>query len=35
MSDELALQTLAQGYSGHLATVSDDGFPYCIPLLYV
>ena len=34
MSDERALQTLAQGYSGHLATVSDDGFPYCIPLLY-
>jgi nitroimidazol reductase NimA-like FMN-containing flavoprotein (pyridoxamine 5'-phosphate oxidase superfamily) len=35
MSDERALQTLAQGYSGRLATVSDDGFPYCIPLLYV
>ena len=35
MSDDLALETLAQGYSGHLATVSEDGFPYCIPLLYL
>jgi nitroimidazol reductase NimA-like FMN-containing flavoprotein (pyridoxamine 5'-phosphate oxidase superfamily) len=34
MSDESALQTLAQGYSGCLAT-SEDGFPYCIPLLYL
>lgn len=35
MSDERARETLAQGYGGHLATVSEDGFPYCIPLLYV
>jgi len=35
MSDERTLQTLAQGYSGRLATVSEDGFPYCIPLLYL
>ena len=35
MSDERALETLAQGYSGRLATVSADGFPYCIPLLYL
>jgi uncharacterized protein len=35
MSDERALETLAQGYSGRLATVSQDGFPYCIPLLYL
>jgi nitroimidazol reductase NimA-like FMN-containing flavoprotein (pyridoxamine 5'-phosphate oxidase superfamily) len=35
MSDERALETLAHGYSGHLATVSGDGFPYCIPLLYL
>jgi nitroimidazol reductase NimA-like FMN-containing flavoprotein (pyridoxamine 5'-phosphate oxidase superfamily) len=34
MSDERTLETLAQGYSGRLATVSEDGFPYCIPLLY-
>lgn len=26
---------IAQGYSGRLATVSEDGFPYCVPLLYV
>ena len=35
MPDERALETLARGYSGHLATVSEDGFPYCIPLLYL
>ncbi len=35
MSKERALETLAQGYSGHLATVSEDGFPYCIALLYL
>jgi nitroimidazol reductase NimA-like FMN-containing flavoprotein (pyridoxamine 5'-phosphate oxidase superfamily) len=35
MSDERALETLAQGYSGRLATMSEDGFPYCIPLLYL
>ncbi|MCP3470415.1 pyridoxamine 5'-phosphate oxidase family protein [Bradyrhizobium sp. CCGUVB1N3] len=35
MSHERMLEMLAQGYSGHLATVSEDGFPYCIPLLYL
>jgi uncharacterized protein len=35
MSDERVLETLARGYSGRLATVSEDGFPYCIPLLYL
>src|ERR1700680_5181705 len=35
MSDERMLETLAQGDSGRLATVSEDGFPYCIPLLYL
>jgi uncharacterized protein len=35
MSDDRALETLARGYSGRLATVSEDGFPYCIPLLYL
>jgi uncharacterized protein len=34
MSDERML-ALARGYSGRLATVSEDGFPYCIPLLYL
>jgi uncharacterized protein len=32
MSDERALEVLVQGYSGRLATVSEDGFPYCMPL---
>jgi nitroimidazol reductase NimA-like FMN-containing flavoprotein (pyridoxamine 5'-phosphate oxidase superfamily) len=35
MSDQRALETLAQGYIGRLATVSEDGFPYCIPLLHL
>jgi uncharacterized protein len=35
MSDQRMLETLARGYSGRLATVSEDGFPYCIPLLYL
>jgi hypothetical protein len=35
MSPERALEMLAGGYSGRLATVSADGFPYCIPLLYL
>jgi uncharacterized protein len=35
MSDERTLETLSRGYSGRLASVSEDGFPYCIPLLYL
>lgn len=35
MSHDRTLETLAHGYSGRLATVSEDGFPYCIPLLYL
>jgi nitroimidazol reductase NimA-like FMN-containing flavoprotein (pyridoxamine 5'-phosphate oxidase superfamily) len=35
MSDARARQVLAQGYSGRLATIGADGFPYCIPLLYL
>jgi uncharacterized protein len=35
MSEARTLQTLANGYSGRLATVGVDGFPYCIPLLYL
>ena len=26
---------LAEAYCGRLATVGDDGYPYCVPLLYV
>jgi uncharacterized protein len=35
MPEERALDTLARGYSGRLASIGEDGFPYCIPLLYV
>ena len=35
ISDEHALDALVQGFSGCLATVSQDGFPYCVPLLYL
>src|SRR5215468_5144574 len=35
MPEECTLDMLARGYSGRLATMSEDGFPYCIPLLYV
>jgi nitroimidazol reductase NimA-like FMN-containing flavoprotein (pyridoxamine 5'-phosphate oxidase superfamily) len=35
MSEERALETLAKGYCGRVATVGADGYPYCVPLLYV
>lgn len=35
MSDERAHQFLAPGFSGRLATIGEDGYPYCVPLLYV
>jgi len=35
MSEESSLATLSGGFVGRLATVSEDGFPYCIPLLYL
>ena len=35
MSEERLLETLRHGYCGRLATVGADGFPYCVPLLYV
>jgi len=35
MSNDRVLDTLVRGYSGRLATVSEDGFPYCTPLLYL
>ncbi|MBI5130865.1 MAG: pyridoxamine 5'-phosphate oxidase family protein [Rhodopseudomonas palustris] len=35
MSEQRTLETLAAGYSGRLATVGADGFPYCVPLLYL
>lgn len=35
MANERARDMLAAGYCGRLATVSEDGSPYCVPLLYV
>src|SRR5258706_1799522 len=35
MSDERTLETLQRGFCGRLATIGDDGYPYCVPLLYV
>lgn len=35
MTDAQARQALESGFSGRLATVSADGYPYCVPLLYV
>lgn len=35
MPDDRALDALRSGDKGHLATVSEDGSPYCIPILYV
>jgi nitroimidazol reductase NimA-like FMN-containing flavoprotein (pyridoxamine 5'-phosphate oxidase superfamily) len=35
MAEDQTLTTLQRGFAGHLATVSEDGHPYCLPLLYV
>ena len=35
MPDDRALQFLQRGFAGRLATIGDDGYPYCVPLLYV
>jgi uncharacterized protein len=35
MTDEQVLRALECGFVGRLATLSDDGYPYCVPLLYV
>ncbi len=35
MSEERAQNALENGFSGWLATVGQDGYPYCTPLLYV
>ena len=35
MTEERARETLAHGFCGRLATVGKDGWPYCVPLLYV
>jgi uncharacterized protein len=35
MSADQAREVLRQGVCGRLATVSEDGSPYCAPLFYV
>src|SRR4051794_14908667 len=35
MPADRAHQFLVRGFAGRLATVGEDGYPYCIPLLYV
>ena len=35
MPDDRAQQFLVRGFSGRLATIGQDGYPYCVPLLYV
>jgi nitroimidazol reductase NimA-like FMN-containing flavoprotein (pyridoxamine 5'-phosphate oxidase superfamily) len=35
MSEQRAREMLQRGFSGQIATVGADGYPYCIPLLYI
>jgi nitroimidazol reductase NimA-like FMN-containing flavoprotein (pyridoxamine 5'-phosphate oxidase superfamily) len=35
MPEDRAHQFLVGSFSGRLATIGADGFPYCVPLLYV
>jgi nitroimidazol reductase NimA-like FMN-containing flavoprotein (pyridoxamine 5'-phosphate oxidase superfamily) len=35
MTDARVLEFLARGYCGRIASVGADGWPYCVPLLYV
>ena len=35
MPDDRAHEFLERGFSGRLATIGEDGYPYCVPLLYV
>ncbi len=35
MTDEEMRQALKQGFVGRLATVNEDGSPYCVPMLYI
>jgi nitroimidazol reductase NimA-like FMN-containing flavoprotein (pyridoxamine 5'-phosphate oxidase superfamily) len=35
MTSEQAMRSLERGYAGRLATVSEEGYPYCVPLLYI
>jgi nitroimidazol reductase NimA-like FMN-containing flavoprotein (pyridoxamine 5'-phosphate oxidase superfamily) len=35
MTEASSLETLTRGFCGRLATIGADGYPYCVPLLYV
>ena len=35
LPEERARDVLARGFCGRLATTGADGYPYCVPLLYV
>jgi nitroimidazol reductase NimA-like FMN-containing flavoprotein (pyridoxamine 5'-phosphate oxidase superfamily) len=35
MAEARAREVLEKGFCGRLATVGEDGWPYCVPLLYV
>jgi nitroimidazol reductase NimA-like FMN-containing flavoprotein (pyridoxamine 5'-phosphate oxidase superfamily) len=35
MPDERALAVLERGFCGRVAAIGPDGYPYCLPLLYV
>jgi len=35
MAEGRAREVLERGFCGRLATVGEDGWPYCVPLLYV
>jgi uncharacterized protein len=35
MTDARALEFLARGFCGRIASIGADGWPYCVPLLYV
>ncbi len=35
MTEEEMLRALDRGFAGRLATVSEDGYPYCVPMLYI
>ena len=35
MTSEQMRQVLDRGFAGRLATVGNDGYPYCLPMLYI
>ena len=35
MAADRMIETVERGFSGRLATLGADGYPYCVPLLYV